>query len=81
MSRVSRPHRPFSCHAVPIRETPSGPGKASGNMVRTVAVKGMGKLRANRLKSLKCQAWLTSGGLITAPLPLREKVAERSEVG
>ena len=31
----------LSRHVAPISETPSGPGKASGNMVRTVAVNGM----------------------------------------
>ena len=41
MSTVSNPHNPRSRHAVPISETPSGPGKASGNMVRTVAMKGI----------------------------------------
>ena len=42
MSTVSSAHSPRSRQAVPISDTPSGPGKASGNMVRTVARKGMG---------------------------------------
>src|SRR2546427_10544609 len=35
MSTVSSRQRSASRHAVPISEIPSGPGKASGNMVRT----------------------------------------------
>ncbi len=46
MSSVCKSHSPFSRQAAPISDTPSGPGKASGNMVRTVAVKGMGSLLA-----------------------------------
>ena len=41
MSTGWRRHRSCSDEAVPISETPSGPGKASGNMVSTVAVQGM----------------------------------------
>jgi hypothetical protein len=37
MSIVDSRQSPRSRHAVPINETPRGPGKASGNMVRTVA--------------------------------------------
>ena len=40
MSTVSSAHNPCSRQAAPIRLTPSAPGKASGNMVSTVAAKG-----------------------------------------
>jgi hypothetical protein len=41
MSTVSKRHSARSRQAEPIRETPSEPGKASGNMVRTVTAKDM----------------------------------------
>src|SRR5579863_5751554 len=44
MSTVSSDHRPCSRQAEPISETPSGPGKASGHMVSTVATKDMRRL-------------------------------------
>jgi hypothetical protein len=43
MSTVSKDQRFCSRQAVPISDTPRGPGKASGNMVRTETAKVMGK--------------------------------------
>jgi hypothetical protein len=42
MSTVSKYQRFCSRQAVPISDTPRGPGKASGNMVRTETAKVMG---------------------------------------
>ena len=50
MSTVSSAHSPFSRHAVPISDTPSAPGKASGNMVRAVAVKGMARAHSAKAR-------------------------------
>jgi len=62
MSTVSKLHKPFSRQAVPISDTPSGPGKASGNMVRTVAIKGMAAALTHKVGKIRLQ---------TSPSPLR----------